>query len=119
MNIVFFVGLVVCLLGLAFFTLPLKLVGEKIEYVRWAFLALSVWWLLCVLYSICRMGPSWPSTKEFEAFTLLPNLAIVHQLYPFKMVKRNRTVSFLLWGALAISLLIIAVVWILVQFSSM
>ncbi len=123
MNI-FLIGLVVCLLTVAYFVLPERIVGGKVEYVKYSLLAVSVWWVICLAYfvlviQICGMGESLPSANEFSAISLLPCLAVVHQLFPFKAVKRNRTVSFLLWGTVIIGAVVVGLEWLLVQFSNM
>lgn len=109
-------GLAVCVLTLAYFCVSERVVGRKYEYVKFTLLALSLWWLLSLVYHVAA-----PSAKVgfFSAMTLLPMLAVVHQLYPFRASRRNRTVSFLLWGAVAIGLVVACGACLLVGLAGM
>lgn len=114
----------VCLLTVAYFVLPERIVGGKVEYVKYSLLAVSIWRVICLAYfvlviQVCGVGESLPSTNEFSAISLLPCLAVLHQLFPFRAVKRNRTVSFLLWGTVIIGVVAVGLGWVLVQFSNM
>lgn len=109
-------GLVICVLAVAYFCVSERVVGHKYDYVKFTLVALSLWWLLSLVYHLVT-----PEAKVdfFSAITLLPVLAIVHQFYPFRTTPRNKTVSFLLWGAVVVGLVVVCGIWALVGLSNM
>lgn len=51
MNI-FLIGLMVCLLTVAYFVLPERIVGGKVEYVKYSLLVVSIRWVICLAYFV-------------------------------------------------------------------
>lgn len=124
-------GFVAIIFIVAVLALPHDKVGHYREYgMCWA-TALCLWLITSFIYKdvyLCfRLADRyWFDGDEFALLTLLPWLAIVHQFYPFKKIKRDkraagrlRLIRNCLWGVLATGFFIVFTVWLLVQFSNM
>ena len=112
-------GLLVAMVTVLYVCWPSKLM-KKNEYVMFFLISLSTYWLIMLICHIC-MGGFHHQTDTTSIFLLFlaPWMSITHFLYPFKHTKRNQQFTFLVTAFAILEILLIAGVWILVQFSNM
>lgn len=112
-------GLIVAMLTVLYVCWPSRLM-KKNEYVMFFLISFSIYWLLMLICHVC-MGGFHHQTDTTAVFLLLlvPWMSITHFLYPFKQTKRNQQFAFLITAFAILEILLIAGVWILVQFSNM
>lgn len=112
-------GLLVAMVTVLYVCWPSKLM-KKNEYVMFFLISLSTYWLIILICHIC-MGGFHHQTDATSIFLLFlaPWMSITHFLYPFKHTKRNQQFTFLVTAFAILEILLIAGVWILVQFSNM
>ena len=112
-------GLIIAMVTALYICWPSRLM-KKNEYVMFFLISFSIYWLLMLICHVC-MGGFHHQTDTTAVFLLLlvPWMSITHFLYPFKQTKRNQQFTFLITAFAILEILLIAGVWILVQFSNM
>ena len=113
-------GMVTAIMTALYLLWPSKLM-KKNEYVMFFLSSFSIYWLLMLLLHIYLGGFHHKTdlTSTMFLVCLIPWISITHLLYPFKHTKRNQQFTFLSLAFTGIMILLLAVVWILVQFSNM
>lgn len=113
-------GMVVVLETIIYTLWPSRLM-KKNEYLQFFLFSFSLYWFLMIFLHLCLGGfhHETPITGFLFLTCLLPWITIIHLVYPFKHVKRNPQFTFLSVGITVSAIIIIAIAWILVQFSNM
>ena len=111
-------GLLVAMVTVLYVCWPSKLM-KKNEYVMFFLISLSTYWLIMLICHICMGGFHQTDATSIFLLFLALWMSITHFLYPFKHTKRNQQFTFLVTAFAILEILLIAGVWILVQFSNM
>lgn len=113
-------GMVTAIMTCVYLFWPSKYM-KKNEYVAFFLSSFSLYWLLMLLIHIYIGGfrHVTPLSGSLFLVCLIPWITVTHLLYPFKQTKRNQQFTFLSVTFTSVMLLLIAFVWILVQFSNM
>ena len=113
-------GLVTAVMTLAYMLWPSRLM-KKNEYVVFFLCSFSAYWLLMLLLHIYLGGFHHTTVLSGGLFLacLIPWLTVTHLLFPFRRSRRNQQFTFLSVAFTAAFALIVALAWILVQFSEM
>ncbi|MBQ9201834.1 MAG: hypothetical protein IJ154_05645 [Bacteroidales bacterium] len=83
----------ICMIAAMYQFLPETIVGEKHEYVSFTLWYLALFSVLMVISKNC-IDSAIVKDSAPDAFFI--GAAVCHYLYPFKKIKRHKTVSFLL-----------------------
>lgn len=113
-------GMVIAIMSVVYLLWPSKLM-KKSEYATFFLVSFSVYWFLMLLLHIYLGGFQHRTTLTGTMFLagLVPWITVTHLLWPFKETKRNPQFTFFSVAFTGISMLLVAVVWILVQFGNM
>ena len=113
-------GLVIAIMTVMYLLWPSKLM-KKSEYVTFFLSSFSIYWLLMLFLHIYLGGfhHQTPLTGTVFMVGLIPWISITHLFFPFKHTKRNPQFTCLSVAFTSIMVLLLAIVWILVQFSNM
>lgn len=112
-------GLIVTMVTVLYVFWPSRFL-KKNEYVLFFSISFSAYYLLMAICHICLGGFQHETDIPSLFFLFLaPWICITHFLYPFKHTKRNPHFTFFITAFAILEILLIAVVWILVQFSNM
>ena len=115
-------GFVLSVWFIAFLFLPEKITGKKYEYIKC--IGSSLFLFTCLFFLVTRVlltGENWKGIDNNISFIVCYwiFLSVYHLIYPFKTVKRNQTVTFLLLGTALPFLLFWACAWALVSLGGM
>ena len=113
-------GMVTAIMAIVYLLWPSKLM-KKNEYVMFFLCSFSIYWLLMLLLHIYLGGfhHKTPLTGTMFMACLIPWISITHLFFPFKRTKRNPQFTFLSVAFTSIMIILLAIAWILVQFSNM
>ncbi len=85
--------LFIIVLTIVYIISPKKLVGEKYEYIHFLLVSLSLILFISIIVKNI-LGPDISQTLIY--ILVMPVLFLIHAIYPFLKVRRNKTVSFFL-----------------------
>ena len=113
-------GMVIAIMSVVYLLWPSKLM-KKSEYATFFLCSFSIYWLLMLLLHIYLGGfhHKTPLTGTMFLVCFIPWMTVTHLFWPFKETKRNPQFTFFSVAFTSISILLLAVSWILVQFSNM
>jgi hypothetical protein len=113
-------GMIVTIEAIVYLIWPLKNL-EKNEYVKFFLISFSIYWLLMLALHLYLGGlhHETPITGTIFLSCFIPWVSITHLFFPFRRVKRNSQFTFFSVVFSITMILIIALAWILVQFSNM
>ena len=113
-------GMVIAIMAVVYLLWPSRLM-KKNEYMTFFLSSIGVYWFVMLVAHFCLGGFHRETDLTGGVFLLclIPWLTVTHLLFPFRHTRRNPQFTFLSVAFTGISLLLMAVAWILVQFSGM
>ena len=105
-------GLMILILTIIYWWFPKKFfkTDTKNEYISYALFSISSFW---VLYMLSRI---WTdeliNSPRLSMYLLFVWSTLVHLIYPFKTMQRNRYFTFISVGFTVISILLTLIVWV-------
>ena len=109
------------LIAIASLIFPESIIGKKDEYLKFLFFSIGAFW---VLYMIGRFfaGYRWEGLFHSAGALLVMLyvwLTFTHLIYPFKEVKRSKTLKVVSLVILAVGIVVTAIAWIGMAMSEM
>ena len=108
-------GLIILILTIIYWWFPKKFfkTDTKNEYISYALFSISSFWIVYMLSQIWT--DELVKSPGLSLYLLFVWCTLVHLIYPFKTMQRNKYFTFISVGFTVISIVLAFVVWLLVQ----